>query len=49
MKKKTNGQTVIEYFIIMVIILAVILSTGFIDRVRNSFQGYFSDAAARMR
>lgn len=47
--KKTNGQTVIEYFILMVIVLAVILSTGFIGRIRNSFQAYFDVAKGNMR
>jgi len=49
MENKTRGQTIIEYFVIMAIVLAVILSSGFIGRIRSGFQAYFNSAAANMR
>jgi hypothetical protein len=43
--RKTKAQSVIEYFVIMTVILAVILSTGVIDKIRSGFQTYFDKAA----
>jgi uncharacterized protein (UPF0333 family) len=42
--KNKKGQSSIEYFVIMVVILAAIVSTGFIDRMRNAFDEYFNNA-----
>lgn len=43
--RKTRAQSVIEYFVILTVILAVILSTGVIDKIRSSFEAYFNKAA----
>jgi hypothetical protein len=45
MFKKAKGQIIVEYFVTMVVILAVVLSTGFIGRVRSIFSTYFTKAA----
>lgn len=44
-----KAQTVIEYFIIATVLLGVILSSGVIERFRNSFQGYFDTAVEQMK
>lgn len=43
--RRMSAQSVIEYFVVMTIILAAILSTGVIDRIRGGFQIYFDRAA----
>lgn len=43
--KKIKAQSVIEYLVIMTVILAAILSTGIIDKIRASFETYFDKAA----
>lgn len=47
--KRNKGQNTIEYFIIMTIILAAILSSRIIERVRGGFEGYFNSAAERIK
>jgi hypothetical protein len=42
---KRKGQSVTEYFIIMTVVLAAILATGFIDNIRGVFRNYFTKAA----
>lgn len=42
------GQGITEYFIIMLVVLIAILSTGFIGRMHNSLKIYFDNAAARI-
>lgn len=48
-KSFKTGQSTMEYFIIMCIILAAILSVGFIDNIRGTFQKYFTKAAAQLQ
>jgi hypothetical protein len=43
--KKISGQTVIEYFVVFALILGVILSTGFIARMRGVLGNYFTKGA----
>lgn len=40
--RKISGQSVIEYLVIMTVTLAAILSTGVIDKIRNSFETYLT-------
>ena len=42
--RRISAQSVIEYFVVMSIILAVILSSGIIDTIRGSFTDYFNRA-----
>jgi len=44
MKGYKRGQSVSEYFIVMTVILAALLATGFIDNVREVFRTYFTKA-----
>jgi len=39
-----RGQSIVEYVVILSVILASLIFTGFIGRVRGAFQTYF-DAA----
>lgn len=48
MKKLNSGQSVLEYFIIMVVVLSAILSCGFIDKIRGGFNAYFTKASDAM-
>jgi len=48
-KFKLRGQVIIEYFLLMTVILAAILSTSFITQVRLSFEGYFKQAVERIK
>lgn len=43
-----SGQSVIEYFVVLTVILAVILSSGFLGRIRNAFDIYFTTAAGEI-
>lgn len=45
MRRRILGQSVIEYFVVLTVILAAILSSGFLDRIRVAFDGYFDRAA----
>jgi exopolysaccharide biosynthesis protein len=49
MRKKLSGQSVIEYFIMMALILAAILSTGFIEHIRGGFKAYFNSAVSHLK
>jgi hypothetical protein len=49
MRRQISAQSIIEYFVIMVVILGAILSTRFIERVRSSFEVYFNNAVEKMR
>lgn len=44
MKRPNLGQSTAEYFILMAVILAVVLATGFIDNVKGVFRSYFTKA-----
>lgn len=44
-----RGQSIVEYVVIMVVILAAIFGSGIIDRVRAAFSGYADSAIGRMR
>lgn len=46
--KSRSGQTVVEYFIIFAVILAAILSTGFLDRIKNAFDNYLNRSQTRI-
>ncbi len=43
-----SGQSIAEYFIILVVILAAVLSVGFLDKIRGSFNNYFTVQQARI-
>lgn len=43
-----KGQSVMEYFIILAVVLTAILATGFIGRMRGAFGIYFTRAAAEI-
>ena len=43
--RKRKAQSVIEYFVVVTVILAAILSSGFLDRIRAAFDTYFDRAA----
>ena len=45
---KTLGQSAIEYLVVLTVVLAVILSSGFIGRIRDSFNIYFTNAAGNI-
>lgn len=49
MRKTRAGQSLIEYFVILTVILAAVLSTGIIDRVHQAFDDYFTDAIEYLR
>ncbi|MDD5408934.1 MAG: hypothetical protein PHC71_02455 [Candidatus Omnitrophica bacterium] len=42
MRKDTKGQSVIEYFVVLALLMALAVSSGFIDTVRKSFYDYFN-------
>jgi len=46
---KNKAQSTIEYFLILTVLLAAILSSRIIERVRGGFQGYFNSAVERLR
>lgn len=46
---KNKAQSTIEYFVILTLILAAILSSRVIERVRGGFQGYFNSAVERLK
>lgn len=48
MRRRILGQSVIEYFVVLTVILAAILSSGFIDRLRDAFDIYFDKAAGEI-
>ncbi|MDP2905733.1 MAG: hypothetical protein Q8O22_05470 [Candidatus Omnitrophota bacterium] len=39
------GQSIAEYLIIMCIVLAAILASGLLGKMRTAFNGYFTGAA----
>lgn len=45
MKRPKRGQSIAEYFIIMTVVLAAILATGFIDNIKGVFRDYFTRAS----
>jgi uncharacterized protein (UPF0333 family) len=47
-KYKNNllGQSTMEYLIILGVVLAALISTGFITKIRSAFQSYFSGAVS---
>lgn len=47
--RSKSGQSAMEYFIIISLVLAVIISSGFIGHMRDAFHGYFDAAVERMR
>lgn len=47
--RSKSGQSAMEYFIIVSVLLAVIISSGFIGQMRDAFRGYFDAAVERMR
>jgi len=49
MKKHLAGQSVIEYFVILALVMVVIASSGFIDTVRNAFYDYFNRGVAYLK
>jgi len=49
MKKTISGQSVIEYFVMMAVILAAILSTGVIEHFQGALNNYFDSAVTHLR
>ena len=49
MKRQVSGQSVIEYFVIFALMMALAVSTGFIDTVRNAFYDYFNRGVAYLK
>lgn len=47
--RSKSGQSAMEYFIIISVLLAVIINSGFIGQMRDAFRGYFDAAVERMR
>lgn len=45
MRQPKLAQSVLEYFIIMTVILAAVLATGFVGNVKDVFRTYFTKAA----
>lgn len=45
MRKPKLAQSALEYFIIMTVILAAVLATGFLSNVKGIFGSYFNKAA----
>jgi len=45
---RRKGQAIAEYFIIIVVILAAVLSVRFLDKIQNSFKVYFAVMQARL-
>jgi len=43
-----KGQSTMEYFIILSVVLTAILATGFIGRMRGAFDTYFTRAVAEI-
>lgn len=48
MKKQTSGQSIIEYLVILMVILAVLLSERFIASMRGVFDTYFIEASGKI-
>lgn len=44
-----KGQSVAEYFIVMVVVLAAVLAAGFVSRIRSGLENYFNSAVEQMR
>lgn len=42
---RKSAQSVVEYVLIMCVVLAAILSVGFVDKMRGAFGKYFTKAA----
>jgi len=43
--KGRRGQSIAEYFIIMLVILAAVLASGFRDKIKNAFDKYYNKAS----
>lgn len=43
-----SGQSVAEYFLIMVVVLAAIIAVRFLGRIQGAFGGYFAKASSAM-
>ncbi|MHB8154812.1 MAG: hypothetical protein ACYDFR_02020 [Candidatus Omnitrophota bacterium] len=49
MKRQVSGQSMIEYFVVLALVMAVVVSSGFIDTVRNAFYNYFNRGVADLK
>ncbi|MDD5691708.1 MAG: hypothetical protein PHP10_00865 [Candidatus Omnitrophica bacterium] len=49
MKRHISGQSVIEYFVILTLLMVLVASSGFIDTVRNAFYDYFNRGVAYLK
>lgn len=47
-KSMRKGQSTMEYFIILAVVLTAILASGFIGRLRGAFDIYFTRATAEI-
>ena len=48
MRKTISAQSAIEYLVVLTVILAVILSSGVRERIRDAFNVYFTNAAGKI-
>ncbi|MEK6727836.1 MAG: hypothetical protein AABY28_04085 [Candidatus Omnitrophota bacterium] len=48
MRKKLSAQSSIEYLVVLTVVLAAILSSGILGRIRNAFNIYFTTAAGKI-
>jgi len=44
--RSRSAQSIAEYFIIMVVVLAALLAVGFRDNIKDVFQKYFNKASS---
>ncbi|MCX5709641.1 MAG: hypothetical protein NT088_02795 [Candidatus Omnitrophica bacterium] len=43
--KDHRAQSIAEYAIIMIVVLAAVIAAGFKDNIKNAFQKYFNKAS----
>ncbi|MFA5145740.1 MAG: hypothetical protein WC723_07095 [Candidatus Omnitrophota bacterium] len=49
MIRKSKGQSVIEYFVVLALLMALAVSSGFINTVRDAFYNYFNRGVAYLK
>lgn len=47
-RKEISAQSVIEYLVIITAIMALLLSSGIVERMKGVFEGYFNQAVERL-
>lgn len=46
---RKTAQAIMEYVLVFSVVMAAILASGFIDRVRGTFDSYFTKAVEHLR